>query len=178
MKKKYLTIILIIVVLIVCWLTIFFIDFSRCNSLKMPIFVFSTNTADDGGSGTYYGIGYKVIVKKYISSEYGVQIESLEMHFLGRVISASISDKTFTKDVKSFVGTVIEETNNHIIVRPNENEDERKSSDRIIINYNEANIESVLGVGSKVIVKYVGGIMESYPAQINVEDIIKIEKNI
>lgn len=45
-------------ILIVIWAGIFMVDYSRANDLKMPIFVWPTDTADDGGSGTYQGFGY------------------------------------------------------------------------------------------------------------------------
>lgn len=61
MKK---IVISIIVLLIVLWTVILFIDYSRCSHLKEPIFVVPTITADDGGSGTYYGLWYKVKIKK------------------------------------------------------------------------------------------------------------------
>jgi len=176
MKKKYLAIILIIVTLIICWLIAFFIDYSRCNSLNMPMFVFSTETADDGVTGIYYGLGYKVKVKKYISAEYGTQIESIEMHFLGKVISASITDRGDEKEqYKRFIATVIEETTTYMIVKPNENEIERKASDKIVINYGQNHIDYLFGIGSKVIISYKGDIMETYPAQINANDIVLLK---
>ncbi len=87
-KKKFF--IIIIVSLIVLWLGIFTTDYTRCNSLKAPIFVVPGKTADDGGSGKYYGLGYTVKIKKYIDAEYGVSIESVEMYVLGKIVSASI----------------------------------------------------------------------------------------
>ena len=77
-------------VLIVGWLTIFATDFIRCNSLKAPIFVVAGLTADDGGSGVYYGLGYKVEMRKYIDEEGVLKLSSVEMAVLGKVISASI----------------------------------------------------------------------------------------
>ena len=76
---------------ILIWTSMFITDFIRCSSLKVPIFVReSDNVADDGGSGTYNGLGYTVNLKKYISAEYGTVLESVEMYMFGKVISASI----------------------------------------------------------------------------------------
>ena len=66
----------------------------------------------------------------------------------------------------SFVATVIESTSTYIMVRPNENENEIKSSDKIVISLKKGN-NDVYKVGSTVIVCYNGGIMESYPARID-----------
>lgn len=93
MKKILSKVVIVILAFVILWSSIFVIDYSRCNNLKMPIFVVSKETADDGGSGTYYGLGYKVKVKKYISANYGVQLESLEMYFANKVIAAAITDK-------------------------------------------------------------------------------------
>lgn len=71
----------------------------------------------------------------------------------------------------SFVGTVLEEKTNYMIVEPNEDEDERKSSDKIKINYGADNVDHLYGIGRKVVVYYTGYIMESYPAQINTNKI-------
>ena len=60
MKTGFKILISVIITLIVLWGTIFFIDYSRCSHLKEPIFVIAGTTADDGGTGTYYGLGYKV----------------------------------------------------------------------------------------------------------------------
>jgi len=72
----------------------------------------------------------------------------------------------------SFVGTVIEETTTYMIVEPNEDEAERRSSDRIVINYGTDHIDYLYGIGRKVIINYTGYIMETYPAQINTDNIL------
>ena len=46
----------------------------------MPIFIVSNETADDGGSGTYYGLGYRVEVEKNISAEYEAELTKIEMY--------------------------------------------------------------------------------------------------
>ena len=71
----------------------------------------------------------------------------------------------------SFVGTVLEETTQYMIVEPNEDEEERKSSDKIQISYGTDHIDYLYGIGRKVVIYYAGGIMESYPAKINTDNI-------
>jgi len=51
---------------------------------------------------------------------------------------------------------------------PEENEYERRSSDKFLINTKEK-----YKIGDRLIITYTGGIMESYPAQINVKNIKK-----
>lgn len=89
MKKM---IISIIVVLIVLWGIIFFIDYSRCSNFKEPIFVVAGVTTDDGGSGTYYGLGYKVKMEKTISAEYGITLVKVEMYMFDNFITGAIAD--------------------------------------------------------------------------------------
>ncbi len=72
----------------------------------------------------------------------------------------------------SFVGTVLEETTTYMIVEPNEDEEERKSSDKIQINYGTDHYDYLYGIGRKVIIKYTGYIKESYPAQIDTNEIL------
>ena len=83
MKKGVKVLIGVIITLIVLWGIVFAIDYFRCRNFKMPIFVVAGETADDGGSGIYYGLGYKVIVEKCISAEHGAQLEKVEMYILG-----------------------------------------------------------------------------------------------
>lgn len=71
----------------------------------------------------------------------------------------------------SFVATVLEETTKYMIVEPNEDEEERKSSDKIKINYGTDHIDYLYGIGRKVVIYYTGYIMETYPAQINTNNI-------
>ena len=178
MNKSLKIVVSIIIILISLWVIIFAIDFMRCASFKMPIFVVPGETADDGGSGTYYGLGYKVEIEKSISDEYGIQLVKVEMYIFDKFITGAISDVEDVSDElnngisNSFIGTVIEETTTYMIVEPNEDEIERKSSDKIVVNYGEDHIDYLYGIGRKVLIKYDGYIMETYPAQINTDNIL------
>ena len=74
------------------------------------------------------------------------------------------------KETKTFIATIIECNENSMIVIPNQDEDEYKSSDKFRIEF--AGDYNSCQESDKVKVTYVGGINESYPAQI---DTIKIE---
>ena len=73
-----------------------------------------------------------------------------------------------------FTAKVIEVHNGYIIVEPNEDEEERKSSDKFHIeNKNNVNYKK----GQILAITYVGGINESYPAQIGVTNISIVKSN-
>lgn len=91
MNKGLKVLIGIIIALIAIWVLIFCVDYLRCANFKMPIFVIAEETADDGGSGTYYGLGYRVEVKKSLSAEYGAQLEKVEMYIFNRFITGAIA---------------------------------------------------------------------------------------
>ena len=88
MKKKLLTVIVIVLAL---WLTMFATDFLRVSRFREPIFVLRGVTADDGGSYTGQGLGYTVVVEKYITADGAPALESVTMTVFDRVIAAAIT---------------------------------------------------------------------------------------
>ena len=88
MKKKLLTVLVIVLVL---WLAMFTTDFCRVSRFHEPIFVLRPVTADDGGSYTGQGLGYTVVVEKYITPDGAPALESVTMTVLDRVIAAAIT---------------------------------------------------------------------------------------
>ena len=74
-------------------------------------------------------------------------------------------DNEQSEEGQFFYGKVVESTASYIIVEPNENEEERKSADKISIGLGEYN-DALYMVGTNVKITYDGTIMESYPAQI------------
>lgn len=76
-----------------------------------------------------------------------------------------------------FYGKVIESKTKYIIVEPNENEEERKSADKISVGLGENN-DALYTIGTNVKITYDGTILESYPAQVKATKIeIKSAKN-
>ncbi|MBC8589775.1 DUF3221 domain-containing protein [Wansuia hejianensis] len=82
-----------------------------------------------------------------------------------------------------FNGTVLENNETHLLVKPEEGTDELKSSDKITVSLKETSLlntrdEKVkirdIKEGQKVQISYDGMIAESYPAQIKKCDKIKI----
>lgn len=173
MKK---TVISVLVLLIIIWGVTFFIDYSRCRNFKEPIFVVARVTSDDGGSGTYYGLGYKVKIEKTILAEYGQTLVKVEMYMFNKFIVGTIADtnnnsinedyKKVEKEQHEFVATIIEADDSYIVVEPEDGTNERKSSDKIKMNINRQTNGTNYEIGNKVKITYNGAIMESYPAQI------------
>ena len=174
MKK---IVISVIVILIILWGAIFFIDYSRCSQLKEPIFVIAGTTADDGGTGTYYGLGYKVKMEKTISAEYGITLVKTEMYILDNFIVGAVAQTSndsnddyekIEEEQYEFVATIIGAYERAILVEPEEGTNERKCSDKIsmAITRPTNGTNDFYVVGNKVKITYNGVIMESYPAQI------------
>ena len=61
MKKKQ-TIIAMTWILVL-WIAIGVVDYSRVHSFEKPIFCVGTDLASDGGSGKYIGLGYSFDIK-------------------------------------------------------------------------------------------------------------------
>ncbi len=84
----------------------------------------------------------------------------------------NILDGTPGEKTEFFIGTIVEETPDYIIVEPNEDEIERKSADRIQVQHDEGlDEEFYYGIGQKVLIEYDGNIRETYPAQVMAESI-------
>lgn len=98
--------------------------------------------------------------------------EAIDKENIKRLNGEDENNEYICDEIHSFVGTVLEETTTYMIVEPNEDEKERKSSDKIQINYGTDHIDYLYGIGRKVIVEYNGAIKESYPAQINTDYIL------
>ena len=92
-KPKNRTILAIVIVLVAAWFAMFATDYYRCTTLQQPGFVIPLGaTADDGGSGTYIGLGYTVELEMSIDADGGLGVESVEMWLLGIApIAASIT---------------------------------------------------------------------------------------
>jgi len=76
------------------------------------------------------------------------------------------------EDKITFSGTIIELNGDRAIVEPFAGEDILRSADKISISISGS--EDSLAVGDEVTVEYDGLVMESYPAQVNVMGIEKI----
>ncbi len=86
--KKVLLVVLAIILLLIAFCGIY--DYRRISSFEKPIFTLS-QTADDGGSGDYYGIFYSVnlsgelrdgsyYISQYVYSILGIEIANITRH--------------------------------------------------------------------------------------------------
>ncbi len=88
--------------------------------------------------------------------------EAKELLYFAKTINI---DNEQSKEEYYFYGKVIESNATSIIVEPNENEEIRKSADKISIGLGQYNDELYM-IGTNVKIIYDGNIMESYPAQV------------
>lgn len=110
MNKSLKILITIVVTIMALWVIIFAIDYYMCANCKMPIFVIASETADDGGSGTYYGLGYEVKVEKNISADYGVLIEKVEMYMFDKIVIGAITNIDVFYDTPISLKVIPDET--------------------------------------------------------------------
>ena len=88
MKKKLFT---ILCALLILWGAMFATDYLLVSHFREPIFVLRGVTADDGGSYTGQGLGYTVVVDKYITADGAPALVSVTMTVFDRVIAAAIT---------------------------------------------------------------------------------------
>ena len=71
----------------------FCVDYHRCSNLEKPMFArgISDTLYDDGGSGTYRGLGYIVEIEGELTAEYGFVVHEVEMRALGQLVFAAIT---------------------------------------------------------------------------------------
>lgn len=120
----------------------------------------------DGGTREYSALTYKIVDWNRLTTD-GVYDATKFYWFPNNFKSI---DELWTYEeqevIHKFVATVIEISGNSVTVEPVIGEDELQSSDRISVN--TASLGDIgAEVGSDVEIYYTGGIMESYPAQIN-----------
>ena len=71
----------------------FGVDYHRVSNLEKPLFARGTPETlyDDGGSGTYQGLGYTVELEGQLTAEYGYVIYKAEMFAFGQLVFAAIT---------------------------------------------------------------------------------------
>lgn len=141
----------------------------------------------DGGSIRLQALLYNITIYHQLNHQVekgyvdGIGIEILGLEILNttdKVETHTVTEKcgenelNHTQTYNSFIGTILEETTTYMIVEPNEDEEERKSSDKIQINYGVDHRDYLYGIGRKVIINYTGYIKETYPAQIDTDNIL------
>lgn len=89
MKKKIIKIVSItIAVFLVLWIIAGTVDFLRMKSFERPLFIMSTKTADDGGSGMYYGAGYSFEIEgNFMPEDELPGVTNYKYYLFGNLIS-------------------------------------------------------------------------------------------
>ncbi|MBR2403008.1 MAG: hypothetical protein IKB01_09635 [Lachnospiraceae bacterium] len=90
MKNKKVKLVLAIVALL--WVCLFATDFVRVRNFEKPIFSVLVNGADDGGSGTYVGLGYWTEIEGDFVTENEAErgVTQYDMKLLGIRVQAAI----------------------------------------------------------------------------------------
>lgn len=105
-----------------------------------------------------------ILIEKYVTNRANFNFKT------ENISSSPVDTKTNENNEHSFFGKVIESNSSYIIVEPNENEEIRKSADKISIGLGEFN-DAIYMVGTNVKITYDGTVMESYPAQVKAKKI-------
>lgn len=176
--KKWLKVIGIVLgIIVILGIVFFVIDYNKVQKQEKPIFCIQNPAGmiTDGGTIEYFGLGYKIIDFHTLAGYDDIKIGTWFMEYNDFEEEMKEYEERFEeemgKEEYSFFGKVIESTSKYIIVEPNENEEIRKSADKISIGLGKNN-DALYEIGTNVKITYDGIVMESYPAQINA---IKIE---
>lgn len=173
MKKRIILLVIIIAILLILLFPITF-HLNDGGSIEFKALLYTVTKYhklnENTQNGYLEGIGieilgievYNNINKQLIKSENNKKLEDNQQN---QTIPTTQNDN-------SFVGTVLKETTTYMIVEPNEDEEERKTADKIQINYGTDHKDYLYGVGRKVIINYAGYIKETYPAQIDTNNIL------
>ena len=120
----------------------------------------------DGGTREYTAMTYKIVDWNRLTGD--SIYDKTKVYFFPYNFK-SIDSLWYMEEDEvefSFIATVLEINDSSVLVEPVEGEDELHSSDEI--TFSTKNLQNIeVEVGSVVQVNYTGGIMESYPAQIN-----------
>lgn len=113
MKNKKIKIVLAVVVLV--WACFFATDFVRVGNFEKPIFSVLVNGANDGGSGTYVGLGYWTQIEGNFVTENEAErgVIQYDMKLLGIRVQAAIrclagSEKYSQEDIQQAMDIVVE----------------------------------------------------------------------
>ena len=155
MKKSIKVILIILIVLVIVVL----VDTMQAKIFdNRPLIKIRYNR--DGGNVDYIDKGIFVYTYVFTNGE-KVTVYRWEKYAPPEEVSVDLE----ANKEQSFFGKVIESNQSYIIVEPNENEEIRKSSDKIDIGLGEYN-DALYEVGTNVKITYEGPIMESYPAKV------------
>ena len=124
-----------------------------------------SGTYKDGGTREYAALTYKIVDWNKLT--YDGKYDKTKIYFFPNNFKSINELWTYEEDEVEyqFNATILELSDTTALVEPLEDEDERRSSDKI--SFGLKGLDDIEAkVGSVVEVTYAGGMMESYPAQI------------
>lgn len=124
-----------------------------------------SGTYKDGGTREYAALTYKIVDWNKLTSD--GKYDKTKIYFFPNNFKSINELWTYEEDEVEyqFNATILELSDTTALVEPLEDEDERRSSDKI--SFGLKGLDDIEAkVGSVVEVTYAGGMMESYPAQI------------
>lgn len=78
---------------LVLWLVMTLSDFDRVRRFELPTFCVLTNGADDGGSGTYVGLGYSFDIQgNFLPEDEFPGVTRYTFEIFGRNVTSGIRD--------------------------------------------------------------------------------------
>lgn len=177
MKKDFKILIGVICGIIILYGIAFGIDYYRCSHLQEPIFVIKKQEDDASYKHiTYLGLGYQVEVEKDTTQTKENQIRKVEMYMFQQLIASTeinnnqLKQEENTQNIGQFRAIVKRSSAQFIEVEPIEEKDKKILSDRVTIGLKN-NSDMLYMEGTEVFITYTGGVMESYPTQINALEI-------
>lgn len=184
-KKLFIGILIFVILLLLLGIVFYTVDKTRVENGQKPIFCIKNPAGEinDGGTIEYFGLGYKVIDYNKLNGYDKIHIGSWDLKY-----DTSLGEANEENGYTIFYGKVLDVLGIYeevgwvnptpgpiqITIEPEQNEEIRKSSDKIVTylkEYDGSNYE----VGTKVKVIYKGEIRESYPAQVDCISIEEIE---
>lgn len=168
--KKFLKVICgILGTIVVLGIVFFTVDYNRAKNQEKPIFCIQNPAGmlADGGTKEYFGLGYKVIDFHTLAGFDDVKIGSWSMKYDDFKEEMREYEEKMTQDEYSFCGTITQIEENLFFVKPDENEEIRKSADLIMVQKLKIDTNVKFEIGERIKVTYDGNVLETYPAQIN-----------
>lgn len=93
MKPKKIRYKITLLVIILLWLGMGFCDFLALNRFELPVFSVCTKSYDDGGSGTYRGLGYRFEIEgNFMPEDEFPGVTRYDYYIFGIHVKESIRD--------------------------------------------------------------------------------------
>lgn len=169
MKKTFKVICGILGIIVALGIVFFTVDYNRAKNQEKPIFCIQNPAGmlADGGTKEYFGLGYKVIDFHTLAGFDDVKIGSWSMKYDDFKEEMREYEEKMTQVEYSFCGTITKIEENLFLVKPDENEEIRKSADLIRVQKLKIDNNVKFEIGERIKVTYDGNVLETYPAQIN-----------